>query len=104
MELIGDARVLACPSVFDSAPGVLFEAAVLEANVVASRNCGNWSVCHPALVASPPDTENFVAAIRMAMERPYPNRLDVYLGENSLDELLKALAAPHLRASASVEL
>ena len=31
----------------DAAPGILFEGAVMGCNLVASKNCGNWEVCHP---------------------------------------------------------
>jgi len=91
MGLMGDARVVACPSTFDSAPGVLFEAAVLGANIVASGNCGNWSVCHPDLVARPPSAESFVAAVQAAIARPYPSRLETYLDGQSFADLMDAL-------------
>jgi len=103
MKLMGDARVVVCPSVFDSAPGVLFEAAVLGANIVASRNCGNWSVCHPALIAAPPTTESFVAAVRAAMERPHPSRLASYVDGHSFDDLVDALNARSLQPGTALD-
>jgi glycosyltransferase involved in cell wall biosynthesis len=76
-ELYGRARVVACPSLIDAAPGTLYEAAAMGCNVVASKNCGNWSVCHPDLLAEPFGVDGFVTAIGRAIERKYDDRFGV---------------------------
>ncbi len=90
-ELLGRARCVVCPSRIDAAPGVLFEAAAMGCNVVASRNCGNWELCPADLLAHPGDTRSFVERIRRAIERPYETGLDRFLSLSSYAELLRTL-------------
>ncbi|MCA9775649.1 MAG: glycosyltransferase [Candidatus Eremiobacteraeota bacterium] len=40
-SLVGRSKAVVCPSLFDAAPGVLFEARSMGCNVVASSGCGN---------------------------------------------------------------
>jgi glycosyltransferase involved in cell wall biosynthesis len=95
-DLYGRARVVACPSLIDAAPGALHEAAVMGCNVVASKNCGNWTLCHPDLVVAPFEVDGFVTAIRCARDRRYEDRLcDVRLDSYELLRgLIAALAQP----------
>jgi glycosyltransferase involved in cell wall biosynthesis len=90
-ELMGRSRVLACPSLMDAAPGVLFEASVLGCNVVASRNCGNWEICHPELLADPFHTDRFGACIEMGLARRYPDQMDRFLHPSSYARLVRTL-------------
>ncbi len=92
-ELMGRSRAVVCPSLMDAAPGVLFEASVLGANVVASRNCGNWELCHPDLLAHPCETDAFVECIRRARIRKYQDSLDRFLHPSSYDRLVQTLVA-----------
>lgn len=78
--LMGESRCVAAPSRLDAAPGVLWEAAVLGCNVVASRNCGNWMVCPDALVVDDYTAEGFAAAIGRATEQPLSAGLDEFAG------------------------
>lgn len=91
--LMADAKVVASPSLVDACPTTLFEAAALGCNVVASRNCGNWRLCHDALLVDPPDDARWVAAIRRGIEREYAGGLDWFLRSRSYDRLLEILAA-----------
>jgi glycosyltransferase involved in cell wall biosynthesis len=90
-ELMGRARVVASPSVFDAAPGVLFEAATLGCNVVASRNCGNWTLCHESLVADPLTPGVFAERLRHAVAAPVESRLGEFLASGSLTDLVETL-------------
>jgi glycosyltransferase involved in cell wall biosynthesis len=90
--LMGRARTLVCPSLLDAAPGVLFEAAALGCNVVASQNCGNWALCHPDLLARRMHPDAFVHAIGLSLKRPYQARLDTFLGTRSIQRLADVLA------------
>lgn len=92
-DLLGRARCVVCPSLMDAAPGVLFEAAVLGCNLVASRNCGNWELCHPDLLADPFLLERFVVCIDRAVRRKYEDRLDRFLVPSSYDSLVRTIAA-----------
>lgn len=76
--LLGRARAIVCPSSFDPAPGVLFEADALGANVVASPNCGNWQLCHERLLARGED--DFARCIRRAVQAPLPANRAPFLG------------------------
>lgn len=86
--LMGRSKVVVSPSRFDAAPGVLYEASALGCNVVASRNCGNWLLCHEALVAEPFTAAGFIAAVRRATTRKFPDRMASLLATRSYATLL----------------
>lgn len=92
-ELMGRARAVACPSLIDAAPGILYEASVMGCNLVASRNCGNWEICHSDLLADPCISETFVACLARARARKHADHLHRFLERRSYDELMKVLAA-----------
>lgn len=87
--LMGDSKCVVSPSRLDAAPGVLWEAAALGCNVVASRNCGNWGLCPDDLLVEDYSAEGFAAAIRLATDRPRPARMDRFSGGyETLTEIL----------------
>jgi len=86
-RLLGNTRTVACTSAYDAAPGILFEAAAMGCNVVASRNCGNWELCHPELLAEPPTVAQFARCVRLAAARPFAHDISRFNGENSYDDL-----------------
>ena len=90
-RLLGNAKTVVCPSLFDAAPGVLFEAAAMGANVVASRNCGNWMLCHEDLQVHPPSSRNFRAAIQRSLERERPANLEYFGNAASGDAFTELL-------------
>lgn len=92
-DLFGRSRSVVCPSVIDAAPGILFEASVLGSNVVASRNCGNWELCNPELLADPFGLNGFVESIARAVERKYDDNLERFLSLRSFDDLMTTLDA-----------
>jgi len=88
----GRARVVVCPSRLDAEPGVLFEAAALGANPVASANCGNHAVCAgPLRVEDPRRVEAWVACIERGIAAPYPTHLADYLTAGGYDRLMAAV-------------
>jgi glycosyltransferase involved in cell wall biosynthesis len=91
--LMADTKVVASVSLVDACPTTLFEAAFLGCNVVATKNCGNWRLCHEALLVDPPDDAAFATAIRRAVEREYANDLDWFLRTRSYERLLEIVAA-----------
>ncbi|MES2176312.1 MAG: glycosyltransferase [Gemmatimonadota bacterium] len=92
-ELIGRARCVVCPSRIDAAPGILFEGAVMGSNVVASRNCGNWELCHSELLADPFNAETMAACILRGIAHKYDDNLAGALRNSSYDELMALVAA-----------
>jgi glycosyltransferase involved in cell wall biosynthesis len=92
-ELLGRARCVVCPSRMDAAPGILFEAATMGCNVVASRNCGNWEVCHPDLIADPARPERYIECVRRALMTKYVDNLETFLRRASYADFLETLDA-----------
>lgn len=92
-SLLGSAKAVVCPSKFDAAPGILFEAAMMDCNLVASKNCGNWKICHKDLLADPPSLENYLKKIRLANTRRFPDNNDLFLESNAYESFLSILEA-----------
>lgn len=93
LALMADSKALVCPSGFDASPGVLFEASRMGCNVVASRNCGNWMLCHEELLVDPFTEDGFVEAAVRAVHRKYPDNMPRFLENGSYPRLLDVLAA-----------
>jgi glycosyltransferase involved in cell wall biosynthesis len=90
-SVLGRAKTMACPSLFDAAPGVLFEGSALGCNLVASRNCGNWSLCNESLVAHPFSRHVFLEKIRLSLTAPHQDNIDVFLQSGSYSDLLETI-------------
>lgn len=88
-ELLGRCKTLVSPSLVDAAPGVLFEASAMDCNVVATRNCGNWQLCHEELVAERCQAADFVSRIRRSLTGRYPDGRDRF--RNGYGEFVRAL-------------
>jgi hypothetical protein len=92
-ELMGRARSIVCPSLIDAAPGILFEGSVMGCNLVASKNCGNWDVCHPDLLVEPFDEGHMSERIHLAAARKYDDRLDHFTTQGAYRELTAIIRA-----------
>jgi hypothetical protein len=92
-DLLGRARSVVSVSRIDAAPGILFEASVMGCNVVASRNCGNWELCHRDLLVDPFSVGGYVDAIGRARERKYEDQLDAFLARASYADFVATLDA-----------
>jgi glycosyltransferase involved in cell wall biosynthesis len=90
-SLMGNAKTVVCPSTFDAAPGILFEASAMGCNVVASRNCGNWRLCHKELLVEPFSAAQFLQKIGYALSRKYEDNMRLFLGSGSYRNLLETL-------------
>jgi glycosyltransferase involved in cell wall biosynthesis len=93
-RLMGRAKVVVCPSLFDAAPGILFEASAMGSNIVASKNCGNWQICDDRLLVDRFDLEVFVEKTMLALTRKF---------EDNIDHFLQAKSYAHLLEVASVD-
>jgi len=87
--LLGRAKAVVCPSAFDAAPGILFEASALGCNVVASPNCGNARLCHAELLAPRGDLAGFLRATRAALTRRYADHADAFRGSAPTQRLIE---------------
>jgi len=90
-SLFGRAKSVVCPSLFDAAPGVLFQASGMGCNVVASRNCGNYELCHPDLLVDPYTWKDFVEKIRLALTDPFKDNRAFFENVKSYESLLDIL-------------
>lgn len=86
-RLMGASKTVVSPSCLDAAPGILFEGAVLGCNLVASKNCGNWQICHPELLAPDYTAPAFAECIDQSIARKFEDRLDRFLDPGGLQEL-----------------
>lgn len=89
--LLGRSKTIVSPSQFDAAPGILWEASVMGCNVIASPNCGNWMLCHKALVAHPASPDVFVNKIGMSLEKKFTDNLQFFLDANCYADLVETI-------------
>ena len=91
-HILGNARTLVSTSNMDAAPGIMFEASKMGCNVVASRNCGNWRICHEDLLVDPYHLQGYLKNIRRSVQKKYPDHLEYFLGLNAYQELIDMMA------------
>jgi hypothetical protein len=90
-RLMGRARTVVSPSLFDAAPGILFEASVMGCNVVTSKNSGNWALCNDKLLVRDYTAEGFANAIRAGRREKVQDNLRVFLDGSSYRALANLL-------------
>ncbi len=86
-RLMANTRVVVSTSLYDAAPGVLFEAAVMGCNIVASKNCGNWALCHSDLLVEPATARAFAGRITLAKSRAFPSHIEHFSETGSYEDL-----------------
>ncbi len=91
--LMGNSKSIASPSVFDSAPGILFEGATLGCNLIASKNCGNWQLCNDNLLVASCDESEFIEKIILASTRKFEANMEFFLHKNCYEKLLETIVA-----------
>jgi glycosyltransferase involved in cell wall biosynthesis len=89
--LMGRARTVVCPSVFDAAPGILFEASALGCNIVASENCGNAGICNDSLLVTRFSPDAFAANIAASLTEKYADHVDDFLETAAYGEFTDTL-------------
>lgn len=90
-SLMGNAKTVASPSLFDAAPGVLFEASAMGCNVVASKHCGNWELCHPRLLVEFLDYKEFRQKIGLSLTGSFDDNINLFLSAQSYRNLLDTI-------------
>lgn len=91
LALLGKSRTVVCPSRIDAAPGILFEASALGCNVVASRNCGNWQLCHPELLVESYGRDEFIERSARSLTGKFEDHMDEFLRPSSYEDLVETL-------------
>jgi len=86
-SLLGRSKTIVSTSVFDPVPGVLFEASAMDCNIIASKNCGNWKICHEALLANPFVLANVLNKIKLSLDHKYKDNMDYFLETDSYQKL-----------------
>ena len=61
-------------------------------NVVTSKNCGNWQLCHPDLLVDVFHVSAFVSCVRLAATRQYEDNMAFFHDMHSYDDLKSLLA------------
>ena len=92
LELLGSAKAVVCPSLFEASATPLYEAAVMGCNVVASRDCGNVELCDEALVSAPDDADALVEKLALALRGSRPGGLEMLTRTRSYEDLIETLA------------
>jgi len=90
-DLMGRSKTVVCPSLFDAAPGILFEASAMGSNIVTSKNCGNWRICNPELLVDPFSLRGFVEKARLSITRKLADNMDYFLEAGSYADLVDTL-------------
>jgi glycosyltransferase involved in cell wall biosynthesis len=89
LELMAQAKTVVSTSSYDSSPNILFEGALMGCNVVASKNCGNWSVCHPELLVEPHHRSRFIEKARLSLTRKFDANLAPFVDDDPLEEFVE---------------
>jgi glycosyltransferase involved in cell wall biosynthesis len=100
-RIMGRARTVVCPSSFDAAPGILFEASVMGCNVVASKNCGNWELCNEQLLVTEYTADAFAESIRRAHSAKFADHMTRFLNRSSYRTLKDVLVGQLTAGEAS---
>ncbi len=90
-SLLGRAKSVVCPSLFDAAPGTLFEASAMGCNIIASKNCGNWRNCNEQLLVDPFNLNNFLEKIHLSLSKKYEDNIDYFLKTYSYKKLVDTI-------------
>jgi len=89
---MGRAKALICPSHFDAAPHVIYEASAMGCNIIATKRCGNWMICNPKLIAESSGTNAFLEKVPYAVERKLEDNMGHFLESGSYDDLVETLS------------
>ncbi|HLE25580.1 MAG TPA: glycosyltransferase [Thermodesulfobacteriota bacterium] len=89
--LLGNAKTIVCTSLFDPAPGILFEASAMGCNIIASKNCGNWQICNEELLVDPFNLNNFLEKIFLSLTKKFHDNIDYFLKTKSYQNLIDTI-------------
>jgi len=87
-SLLGNTKTVVCTSLFDPAPGILYEASAFDCNIVASKNCGNWQICNENLLVDPYSIDKFIEKISLSLKNRFVDNMDYFIKSSSLKNLI----------------
>lgn len=93
-EVIGlmkNTKTVISTSIYDPAPNVLFEASLMGCNVIASKNCGNWELCHPKLLVEPYCLDNYMEKISISLKRKFEDNLEYFLRDHPASQITELI-------------
>jgi len=90
-KLLGNTKSVVSTSLFDAAPGILFESSAMGCNIVASKNCGNWMLCNENLLVDPYTLDNYIEKIKKSVTKKYNDNIDYFTDLKSFDKLTEII-------------
>ena len=87
-KLLGNTKTVASTSLYDAAPGILFEASAMGCNVVTSKNCGNWMLCNRDLLVEPYTLNSYLDKLRISISKKFKDNMDYFISLKSFDKLV----------------
>jgi len=89
--LLGRAKAVVCPAVFDPLPEALIEASLMGCNIVAFKSSAYSSVCNENLLVGDAGLDCFLTKVSLALLKPYDSQIDNVTGRGSYHTLLNVL-------------
>ena len=97
IELMKNTKTVVSTSAYDPAPNILFEASLMGCNVIASKNCGNWELCHTDLLVEPYCLENYIKKVHLSLSRRFQDNLEHFLQDDPVSQISDLLNGAMVR-------
>jgi hypothetical protein len=97
IKLMNKTKTVVSTSAYDPAPNILFEASLMGCNVIASKNCGNWELCHPKLLVEPYCLENFIKKINLSLIERFQDNMGYFLQDDPVSLITELINGVTLR-------
>jgi hypothetical protein len=97
IDLMKNTKTVVSTSAYDPAPNVLFEASLMGCNVIASKNCGNWELCHPELLVEPYSLENYIKKINLSLVERFQDNIEYFLQDDPVSQITELINGVMLR-------
>ena len=91
--LLGRAKTIVCPAVFDPLPEALIEASLMGCNIVAFKSSAYSSVCNENLLVGDVGLECFLRKVSLALLKPYDSQIAKVTGRSSFHTLVNVLSS-----------
>jgi hypothetical protein len=97
IELMKKTNTVVSTSAYDPAPNILFEASMMGCNVIASKNCGNWELCHPDLLVEPYGLENYIKKIHLSLSERFQDKIEYFLQDDPVSLITELINGSKVR-------
>ncbi len=91
--LLGRAKTVVCPAVFDPLPEALIEASLMGCNIVAFKSSAYSSVCNENLLVGDAGLDCLLTKVSLALLKPYDSQIDKVAGRSSYHTFLNVLSS-----------